>query len=230
MAVDSFVVTLTMHEGQSYEGPSAFYHSFSGNGLLRQVEFHLLAESAATNPEPLCRDSLLKIKYHINKSEPASLTTAITKAMRSSHWELLEANASTPLADQVGIGATCFALRGSDLYIGQVGPGSLYLRNLLGVQKITLNAVNQSEISSEKTGQQALGIGSEDISVLLGNYPLDKDHVYLAASSNLDNLLTYSDLESVLTSNPREAIRTLESFIPDQQIFTAILVSPRMQG
>ena len=230
MATDSFVVTLTMHNGQSHQGQSSFNYSFPGIGLLRQVRFHLLAESAATNPEPLCQNALLTIKYNINNSEPASLTTALTKALLASHRELLKSNASIPLAEQVGIGVTCFALRGSELYIGQIGPGSLYLRNLLGVQKITLNPVNPSEIAYGQPEQQALGIGSEDIAIFLGKYPLDKDHVYLAASSNLENLLTYSDLESVLTSYRGEAITTLESLIPVQQDFAAILVSPKGQG
>ena len=230
MAGSPRVTPIVVQQGDLQEGPSPFVTSFAGRGLLSQVQFHALTETAAAAPEALCQRALTSFQRLIASLGRISLTSALSQALQDCHQELRAANESEPLAARVGVGLTCLALRDDDLYIAQAGPGLLYLRDTHGVRRVESHSFGGSESSDEPSERQELGITPGEIRVSLDRYPFRDEHVFMAAGSALAAAVNYDGLDAILASAPDEAARKLQLLMPDQPFFAALMVTSSSRG
>jgi hypothetical protein len=189
------------------------------------VLLHALAETAAADPEPLCRRILEALQRAFTSQERASLTAALSRALQASHHELQAANEREPLANRVGAGVTCLALSGTDVTIAQAGPGVVYLRDAHGVRTLEPPRMDAaSEVGSAESPLQ-LGIAAGEIPVLLDRYSLEPEQVLLAANSSLVSSVSYDGLVAILSASPKEAADKLRLVTQEDPFFAALMVA-----
>ena len=222
------VTPILVRQGQAQEGASPFILSFPGRGSHNDVRFHVLAETPAADPAPLCQRLLATFQRSVTGQGRVSLTTAMGNALQESHRELLSTNRAASLATQVGASITCLALRDSDIYIARGGPGVLYLRDAHGVR--TINPLSTGEGASDEApgsqGRAMLGLADGAVPVMLERQTLEREQVLLAAYSSLIKSVSYDGLVTILSSSPGEAADKLRLLMQEGPVFAALLVTP----
>ena len=222
------VTRILVRQGQAQEEDSTFVLSFQGRGSHDDVRFHVLAETPAADPEPLCKRLLATFQRSVAEQGRVSLTTAMSNALQESHRELLSSNRAASLATQVGAGMTCLALRDRDIYIARGGPGVLYLRDAHGVR--TINPLSTGESAKgEAQGSQApamLGLADGAVPVMLERQTLEPEQVLLAAYTSLVKAVSYDGLVTILSSSPGEVADKLRLLMQEGPVFAALLVAP----
>ena len=225
MADELLVTPIVVRGGGLQQGASPFTASFKGSGAQGQVLLHALAETAAADPEPLCRRVLTALQRALASQERASLTTALSRALQASHQELQAANEQESLANRVGAGVTCLALSGTGVTIAQAGPGVVYLRDAHGVRTLEPPRMDAAPEPGSEEGALQLGIAAGEIPVLLGRYSLGQGQVLLAANSSLVSSVSYDGLMAILSASPQEAANKLSMVTKEDPFFAALMVT-----
>lgn len=225
MAEKLVVTPMVARHGQLQESLAPFISSFQGRGVHREVQFHALTETPAADPAPLCQRVSAAFRRSLLSQDRLSLTTAMSRALQEGHQELLKANETEPLANRVGAGVTCLALRDTEVYMAQAGPGVLYLRDAHGVRTLHPLAPDAPQDEEGKQGPHLLGMAPGELPVMLDRLTLEEGQVLLVASSSLASSVSYDGLVAILSASPQEATGKLHMLMQEDPLFAALLVS-----
>jgi|FaiFalDrversion3_1042247.scaffolds.fasta_scaffold00091_3 hypothetical protein len=112
--------------GQSFEeGP--FTGAFPQRGGGEDIcDLYLVVEPALSGSEDYCNDiaNLLGEAFHRYR---LSVTGGLLRALQAAHADLRSWNSRSLRDQQVAVGVSALALRGSEGYLAQVGPALAYL-------------------------------------------------------------------------------------------------------
>ena len=211
------VTPLVVRQGETQGNPAPFYATFPGKGTQGSVQFHLLIESSATEPEPLCQRALSSLQRGLTGGGRASLTSVVREAYQSCHKELEAANASQDLAARVGVGATCLAVRGDETYLAVVGDAIMYLRDQHGVRKVTP--------AVQGTSAPVLGTSPDPIEVTMERPTLNPGESLLVASGSLEGAVSYDGLEAIMSAAPQAAAEKLGLLMGEDPLFLALILN-----
>jgi hypothetical protein len=150
---------------------------------------------------------------------------ALSRALQAAHQELWEANEKQPMANRVGAGMTCLAVREADVYIAQVEPGVLCLRDSLGVRTLQPPYAQGTPPPGVPEVGYRLGTAAGEAPVKLGQQTLARGQKLLAAHSSLTLATSYDNLTGILNSAPPEAAAKLGRLMERDPFFAALLVS-----
>jgi hypothetical protein len=217
MAGTPQITPLVIREGNPQGNPSPFYATFSGKGSQDSVRFHLLIESSATEPEPLCKLALSSLQRSLTSGGRASLTSVLQDAFQTCHKDLEAANASHHMAARVGVGVACLAMRGNDAYMAVVGDSVIYLRDQHGVSKVTP--------AVQGTSSPVLGTSSDAIEVTMARPSLRLGESLLVASGSLEDAVGYDGLENIMSTSPQASVEKLGLLMGDDPLFLALILN-----
>ena len=215
MAVRTWVGRFCVADGRvDEEGPWL-------GSLIRQRpdedadELYVLVEPASPGSVEFT-SQLVEVIAQLYHKDPLSLTGALTRSLRAAHEHLREWNRRSLPEHQVGAGATCLALRGSDAYLAQVGPSVAYVRDAAGdVRRIQADGVDF---------EHALGVAEESEPSLtrIGLRPGD---LLLAASTQLDEIAPREHIERILARGSDDALPELYLLCRDRPNMALVLLS-----
>lgn len=218
------VTPILVHEQILQSDHSCYIASFSGKGSLDQVSFHLLVETASPYRET-SEKVLSCFQTSIISQENSSLTTALQVAFQTCHQTLRQTNDRMALVERIGVGLICIAVRENQLYIAQAGPGVVYCRDEQGTRKLRLVSVLSDQEENPGNETQMVGIGGEDVQVIMDRQPLQSGQRFIAANSALANATSYDGLDEILKSPVDEATRKLVVTMGEDPYFAALIVT-----
>ncbi len=159
---------------------------------------------------------LVDVVAQLYNKDPLSLTGALTRSLRAAHEHLREWNRSSLKEHHVGAGASCVALRGSDVYLAQAGPGIAYVRTAGGgLRRI------QAE---QRDFEHAIGV-AEEFEPQLTRINMQAGDLLLVASSSLDTIIPERHVERILARGSDEALPELYLLCRDTPDFSLVLLS-----
>lgn len=214
MAVRTWVGRFCVADGRvDEEGPWL-------GSLIRQRpdeeadELYTLVEPASAQSEEYT-SQLVDVISQLYAKDPLSLTGALTRSLRSGHEHLREWNRRSLPEHQVGAGATCLALRGTDAYLAQVGPSVAYVRSAAGdVRRIEPVAHDFAH---------ALGVG-DDFEPQLTRVNISPGDLILVASSQLESVVPVEHIERILSIG-EDALPEFYRLCRDRPNFALVLLS-----
>ena len=214
MAVRTWVGRFCVADGRvEEEGPWL-------GSLIRQRpdeeadELYVLVEPASSQSRDFT-SQLVDVIAQLYSKDPLSLTGALTRALRSGHEHLREWNRRSLPEHQVGAGATCLALRGTDAYLAQVGPSVAYIRSAGGeMRRIE---------PTEPDFAHALGV-ADDFDPQLTRVKLAPGDLVLVASSSLEEVVPREHIERVLLLG-EDALPEFYRLCRDRPDFALVLLS-----
>jgi hypothetical protein len=193
------------------------------------VQLYALAEATTPEGEGLCRWALATVQRHFGQQGRASLTSAMAGALRGCHEELFKANQEAPQASQAGLGITCLALRGEEVYVARAGPGVVYLYDGQDAQQIAsgtpVSPGSRSQGAESAHAPVIVGLTPGEIPVQLHRHALRRGHALLATSSSFARLVNMEGLRAILSSSHREAINKLFLLNKEESLFAALLLT-----
>src|SRR5438045_8488563 len=80
---------------------------------------------------------IVSVIVGLYNKDPLSLTGALVRSMRAAHDHLRDWNARRLKEHRVGAGATCLALRGTDVFLAQAGASLVYAYTAGKVRHLT---------------------------------------------------------------------------------------------
>jgi hypothetical protein len=178
-------------------------------------ELYVLIEPASPASEDFT-SQLVDVVSQLYHKDPLSLTGALMRSLRAAHEHLREWNRNSLKEHQVGAGASCLALRGSDAYLAQVGPSVAYVRTAEGELR-RLQAL-------QPDFDHALGV-SEEFEPQLTRIQLNPGDLVLVASSAIDSLVPERQIERILARGSDDALPELYLLCRDQSTFSLVLLA-----
>src|SRR5581483_5046225 len=178
-------------------------------------ELYVLVEPLTPGAEEFS-GQLVDVVSQLYRRDPLSLTGALTRSLRAAHEHLRDWNKRSLPEHRVGAGSTCLAIRGTDVYIGQVGPGVAYVRRANG--EVRRYHAEQDDLS------HALGL-SEQFEPRLRRVSLDPGDLILAGSTQLEQVVPREHLERILAKGADDALPELYLLGRDRPNLAIVLIS-----
>jgi hypothetical protein len=176
-------------------------------------ELHILIEPASEQGEAYAAQ-LVDVIAQLYGRDTLSITGALQRALRAAHEHLRDWNRRSLPEHQVAAGATCIALRGSEVYIAQFGPALAYVREAGGATR----RIDGGDASS------ALGTADE-FEPHINRVVLDAGDVVLAASTQLHDVVPPAHVERVLARDPDAITPEFYLLCRDRPNFALVLLS-----
>lgn len=178
-------------------------------------ELYVLIEPASPASEEFT-SQLVDVVTQLYNRDPLSLTGALTRSLRAAHEHLREWNRSSLREHQVGAGASCLALRGSDAYLAQAGPSIAYVRTAAGeLRRLT---------AEHGDFEQALGV-SDEFEPRITRIKLHPGDLVLVASSAIESVVPERHVERILSRGSDDALPELYLLCRDVPNFALVLLS-----
>jgi hypothetical protein len=201
-------------QGQVYElGPwqGSFSHP-SPEGDT--VELYLLAEPAFPGSEEFC-GQLVEVVGRLYQRENLSLTGGLLRSLRAAHEHLREWNRKSLREHQVGVGASCVAVRGQLAYLAQAGPSLAYHLGGHQLRRVT-----------PLTSEAAAPIGSDgEFLPELSRYELEPGDLLLLASPRLASLADDEIVAGILDRGVDDLLPELFRLTRDLPDFSVYLLA-----
>jgi len=178
-------------------------------------ELYVLVEPLTPGAEEFS-GQLVDVIAQLYRRDPLSLTGALTRSLRAAHEHLRDWNKRSLPEHRVGAGSTCLAVRGADVYIGQVGPSVAYVRRSNG--EVRRYHAEQDDLS------HALGL-SEQFEPRLRRVSLDPGDLILAGSTQLEQVVPREHLERILAKGADDALPELYLLGRDRPNLAIVLIS-----
>jgi hypothetical protein len=178
-------------------------------------ELYVLIEPASPASEDFT-SQLVDVVSQLYHKDPLSLTGALVRSLRAAHEHLREWNRNSLKEHQVGAGASCLALRGSDAYLAQAGPSIAYVRTAQGELR-RLQAL-------QPDFEHALGV-AEEFEPQLTRIQLNPGDLVLVASSAIDSIVPERQIERILARGSDDALPELYLLCRDQPSFSLVLLA-----
>ncbi len=215
MTVRTWVGRFTVNDGRvEEEGPWL-------GSLIRQRaddeadELYMLIEAASAESAEYTAQ-LVDVIARLYQRDALSLTGALTRALKAAHEHLRDWNAKSLREHQVGAGASCLALRGTDAYLAQAGPSLAYVRTADGgLRRI---AADPPDFGS------AVGV-ADPFEPKLTRITLQPGDLVLLASTALDVIAPAEHIGRMLSRGADDALPELYLLCRDQQRFSLVLLS-----
>lgn len=215
MAVRTWVGRFCVAEGRvEEEGPWL-------GSLIRQRpdeepdELYVLIEPASPASVEYT-SQLVDVIAQLYHRDPLSLTGALTRSLRAAHEHLRDWNRKSLKEHQVGAGANCLALRGTDGYLAQAGPGVAYaLKADGGFRRIE---------SASQAFDESLGV-ADRFEPRLTRLALEPGDLVLIASSRLDALAPDALVQRVMERGADDALPELYLLCRDEPNMSLLLLS-----
>jgi hypothetical protein len=215
MAVRTWVGRFCVTDGRvEEEGPWL-------GSLIRQRpdedpdELYVLVEPA-TDASAEYSSQLVDVIAQLYHRDALSLTGALTRSLRAAHEHLRDWNRKSLPEHRVGAGASCLALRGSDAYLAQSGPGLAYVLSAAG-------ALRRIE-SGQPAFDQSLGIVDE-FEPKLTRLALSPGDLVLIASTRIDTVVAEQQVRRILERGPDDALPELYLLLRDEPNLSLVLLS-----
>ncbi len=212
MAVQTWVARFLVDHGQVTEEGGRL-RTFQRRRLDEpDTDLHLLAEPDGPEGDDLGAQALDAIG-RLFVRDNLSLTGGLVRALRSTHQMLVDWNRRSVAREQVGVGLTAAAVRGATVYLAQVGPSLVYLKQA-GVL---------SRFVAEEESADPLGTGAIEPSVR--RVELAPGDLLLAASRALEARIDSETLEALLTRGSEDALPELYLLTRDLPSFALFAVT-----
>jgi hypothetical protein len=215
MAVRTWVGRFCVAEGRvQEEGPWL-------GSLIRQRpdddpdELYILVEPSSPGSVQYT-SQLVDVIAQLYGKDPLSLTGALTRSLRAAHEHLSDWNRKSLKEHRVGAGASCLALRGTEAYLAQTGPGIAYVRSAGGA----FRRIEADDASFEGS----LGV-AEHFTPHLRRIQLEPGDLVLLASTKLDAVAPPEHIERILSGSPDEALPELYMLCRDEADSALVLLS-----
>ena len=178
-------------------------------------ELYVLIEPASPASEEFT-SQLVDVIAQLYSRDPLSLTGALTRSLRAAHEHLLDWNRRSLKEHQVGAGASCLALRGSDAYLAQAGPSAAYLRTASGEFRRITSGTSEFEHS--------LGV-AEEFEPRLTRIKLNAGDLVLVASTQIADVVPDQHIERIMARGSDEALPELYLLCRDRANMALVLLS-----
>jgi hypothetical protein len=201
-------------QGQVYEfGPwQGAFSLASPDG--DEVDLYVLAEPALPGSEEFC-GQLVEVVGRLFQQERLSLTGALLRPLRAAHEHLREWNRKSLREHQVGVGASCLAVRGQLAYLAQAGPSLAYHVGDDRLRRVT-----------PRTEEAAAPIGSDgEFFAELSRYDLAAGDLLLLVSPGLAALADDELVAGILSRGFEDVLPELFRLTRDQPDFSAFLIA-----
>jgi hypothetical protein len=201
-------------QGQVYEiGP--WQGSFSHPSLEGEaVDLYVLAEPALPGSEEFC-GQLVEVVGRLYQRESLSLTGGLLRSLRAAHEHLREWNRKSLREHQVGVGASCVAVRGQLAYLAQAGPSLAYHLGGDRLRRVT-----------PLTNEAAVPIGSDgEFLPELSRYELEPGDLLLLASPRLASLVDDEVVAGILGRGVDDLLPELFRLTRDLPDFSVYLLA-----
>ncbi len=178
-------------------------------------ELYILIEPASPQSAEFT-SQLVDVIAQLYNKEALSLTGALTRALRAAHDHLRDWNHRSLPEHQVGAGATCLALRGTDAYLAQIGPSVAFVRGADGdVRRIHAHDADFAH---------ALGV-AEEFEPRITRIKLAPGDLLLVASSQITEVAPDDTIARILGRGPDDALPELYLLCRDRPDFALVLLS-----
>jgi hypothetical protein len=161
-----------------------------------EIDLHLLAEPAGPNDEEFAGQALEAIGRDFLK-DTLSITGGLMRALRSTNQVLLDWNRRSIAREQVAVGITAAAVRGTTVFFAQAGPAVAFLRR----------AGKLSRLVPQESASTALGEGQ--IEPELRRLELEPGDVLIAASRAIESIVDRYRLDALLARGTESALPEL---------------------
>lgn len=159
-------------------------------------ELYVLVEPASAQDTEYT-SQLVDVIAQLYSKDALSLTGALTRSIAAAHEHLRDWNRRSLPEHQVGAGASCLAVRGTEGYLAQVGPSLAYIRSASG----ELRRLQPHDYEA----RAPLGM-AEDLEPRLTRISLDPGDLVLVASSKLDEIVPEAHIERILGRGADDAL------------------------
>jgi serine/threonine protein phosphatase PrpC len=161
-------------------------------------DLYVIVEPALPGSEEFCGE-LKEAVGEVFHKEKLSLTGGILRALRSAHENLRDWNRKSIKEHQVAAGISCLAMRGTEAYLGQVSPSSVFLYRSGTVLPVSPRLPDARE---------PLGLHEEFLPDF-SRFQLEADDRLLLVSPSLAETLDEQQLARALELPPQEALPEL---------------------
>ena len=162
-----------------------------------------------------------------------SLTSALREALRVANRALYQHNFDLPPSRRVAVGASCAALRGTDLYLAQAAPSQAYVLSGGKLRALPTPPIWNSAHTSASPFLQHAAIGASlSVEAELYRCALNPGDALLICSSNLGRLLGREQVEQLLRfHDPAASVEQLHTLcqqhgLADAHALTLELLPP----
>jgi hypothetical protein len=150
-----------------------------------EADLHLLAEATGPKAEELGAQAVEAIGRDFLKDN-LSLTGGLQRALRSTNQVLLDWNRRSIAREQVAVGVTAAVVRGSIVYLSQVGQTLVYL-----IRQGSLSRLEPNEMA-------AVPLGEGPVEPEVRRLELEPGDAVIAANQTLGSLMDAASLEALL--------------------------------
>jgi len=194
-----------------------FVASFRGSGILDEVSYHVMVESA--EPDSTCWTAATSIAKSLTGKGFVSLTSALDKALRDCHADLVTINKTSDPASRIGVSATCLAFRGTDLYLSRAGDSLLYMKDSKGTRQL---------LPGDDFGPKfGLGVDGSDPAITMERHILIGQETFLICSNSLKQVVSHDGIDAILSAAPNESMNKLGLIMDSSPFFVAMLTTTR---
>jgi len=177
-----------------------------------ETDLHIIAEPSGPKADDFGSQALEAIGRDFVK-DTLSLTGGLLRALKNTNRVLLDWNRRSISRDQVSVGVSAAVVRGSVVYLAQVGPALVYLRKA-GVL---------TRLVPQDHARVALGEG--EIEPELRRIELQPGDVLIASSLAIESLVDEETLDALLERGTDSALPELYLATRDQPSFALFAIS-----
>ena len=195
--------------GERLSNPSPFYATFTVRGGSSPVQFHLLLECDGPEPEARCQAALTSLQRRLSAMGQASLTTTLHGAFQACHQALAASGGS-------GVGVTCVASRGEEVFLAAVANIDLFQLDRAGVRPVRLSVPG--------TMTSAMGEAAE-VTAAMERLDLHPGESVLVASAALAQATNMEGLETIMSGSPATAADRIAMLMSNTPLFLALIIT-----